>query len=306
MNDDVERAARNATSKADDALDTVEDAHDEAGRKASPLAANRWFQLVARIGYIVTGLIYLLIGVTTIRLALSRGTDGSADQADQHGAVQLIEAVPGGVVVCVIAAIATIALALWLLVEGFVDSSGEEDRKRRYFTLIKFVGKAVAYGALGITTLKTIFDSPGDTEEIADDTSAELMQTGFGAALLVIAGLAVLAFGIGLAVRGITRKFVDDLDLSSAGKAEKPVIAAGVIGYVARGVAFSLIGLTFIVAVFTRDPEDASGMSGALASVLEWPLGQPLLIVIGVGLIIGGVATALRAKFQKMREEPHD
>lgn len=280
------------------AADRVDAAHEEAGRAVAPLARSRGLRIAARAGYVVTGLVYLLIGVTAIRMAL--GAHGGAD-ADQTGAIRLIEAVPGGAIVLWPAAIAFVALALWLAVEGLAASASRRDRGDRARILVVHLAKAAAYAVLAASTIGVLANAEGDAEDAADDTSAQLLGSGPGTALLVVAGLGVIAFGIALAVRGIRRSFARDLDLAAAGGARELIVGVSAVGYVARGIAFALIGATLLLAAALRDPERASGLSGALAAVLEVPFGQPALIAIGIGLIVGGLATGLRARFQRMR-----
>lgn len=299
--DDAKRATARAKGRVeratDRAVDTVEDGHEQLAERLRPLAHHPALQGIARVGFIVTGLVYALIGWTAIRVVL--GVAG-ADSADQQGALKVLELVPGGVVLLAACAIALIALAVWFVIEGIAGSGSVSGRRETIAYLGKHVGKAIVYAALGITTLEVLFDTETDSEEVADEASSTLVQSGWGTALLLVAAAVIIGVGIAFVVIGIRRKFVEQLDLSSAGRFRGAVVALSVVGYFARGIAFMLIGVTFAVAALNRDPGQAGLMDSALKGLLGVPLGAPLLIVIGIGLIIAGLATMLRAKFQSM------
>ena len=294
---DVRGLADGAKDGADAVADRAERAHDRVGRHVAPWADNAVFRGIARAGFIVTGLVYLLIGWVAIRMAIGQG---GGESADQQGALKLVEAVPGGAVVLIVACVASFALAAWFVVEGIGSSAGIDDRRERLTELAKHAGKGVMYAVLGGSIIGVLTNSSGDAEAAAQDTSATLMQSWVGTALLVVAALVVVGVGVAFVVIGARRSFEKELDLSSAGRWRRAVVVITAIGYFARGLAFGCIGATLVTAAITRDPSDASGLSGALGAVRDLPFGPVLLAAIGVGLVIGGLALGLRARFQRM------
>lgn len=59
-------------------------------------------------------------------------------------------------------------------------------------------------------------------------------------------------------------------------------------GYVAKGVALGVVGVLFMVAAATNDPEEAGGLDAALRSLLELPAGTALLTAVGLGITAYG------------------
>ena len=63
----------------------------------------------------------------------------------------------------------------------------------------------------------------------------------------------------------MTRKFKDDLRTEQmSARTEKWVTRIGVVGYLARAVVYTLIGVFFIRAAWEFDPDEAVGLDGAL------------------------------------------
>ena len=115
------------------------------------------------------------------------------------------------------------------------------------------------------------------------------MATPAGVFLLGLVGLIVAAIGIAFIFRGITRAFKKHLVLpSGAGDtgveeaakdgARTGIVAFGVVGYIAKGIAIGVTGILFIVAAFTHDPETAGGLDAALHSLARTAVraGHPL------------------------------
>lgn len=286
--DQVKRGVSRAGDGAGEALDS-------AGHHAQKVTDHTWFRALARTGFVVSGLINALIGVTAILLA----TGGSSESADQQGAISLVEAVPGGVILLWICAAGAFALAIWFLLDAFVQRRRLEGADAAK-AMVKRLGTAVIYIVLGVGIVSALMGSGGNTEQSADQASSSIIDEWWGATLIVLVGLAIAGAGVFFIVKGIRRTFTETLDLGRAGRKRKLVVAAGVIGHVARGIAFVLIGALCVIAVVNRDPEAVSGLAGTLQQLASQPYGPYLLIAIGVGMIFYGIYMAFRARYENL------
>ncbi len=91
---------------------------------------------------------------------------------------------------------------------------------------------------------------------------------------------------------GWTGDFLVDLERHPG----RLVEVMGVIGFIARGVAFALVGFLFLGAAWTRHPDRSTGMDGALRWLTDVPWGRYELAVIAVGLMFFGVYLLTRAR----------
>ena len=251
------------------------------------------FRLAARVGYVVLGLVHVIIGLIAASIAVGSG----GGRADQSGAMEQIERVPFGVVVLWVIVLGLVALGVWQVTEAFLER--DPDPKRRWGHRAKELGTAVAYFAIAGTALVVALGGRSDSSESTRTLSARLLAEPAGVGLLVVIGLLVLGIGIAFVVRGIRRSFEKHLSLP-AGKVGSGIRVLGVVGYVAKGVAVAVVGVLFVVAALTHDPEKAGGLDAALKSLAELPFGRVLLWLVGAGLVVYGVYCFARARYARL------
>ncbi|CAD6006859.1 DUF1206 domain-containing protein [Agreia sp. COWG] len=251
-------------------------------------------EILARTGFAVLGLLHVLIGGIAIGLVVGAG---SGDSADQSGALKQLSSQPGGIVVIWVVAIGMFALLLWQIVQVFLQDDADE--KKRWAKRAKELGKGVAYGAVGATALTFALGGSSDSADSSQGLSATLLAHPGGVILLVVVGLVVAGLGVAFAVQGVLTKF-EKLLVIPAGSLGAFVRGLGITGYVAKGVALFVVGVLFVVAAVTADPEKASGMDGALKALVQLPFGQVILVIVGAGLIAYGLFCAARARWAKL------
>jgi hypothetical protein len=250
------------------------------------------FRTVARIGYVVLGIVHIVIGALAVSI-----TFGGGENADQGGAMQQIREAPFGALLLWVIALGLAALAVWQVTETVVER--DPDTKKKWGYRVKYLGTAVAYIAIAITALVYALGGSSDSSSSTKTFSAQLLATPGGVALLVVVGLGVLAIGVAFVVRGFTRAFEKHLDLP-AGAARKGIVTFGVVGYVAKGIAVAVTGVLFVVAALAHDPETAGGLDAALHTLAGLPFGPLILWVVGGGLIVYGVFCFARARYARM------
>jgi Domain of Unknown Function (DUF1206) len=268
---------------------------DSAPAKAAASAAQNSlaFRALARLGYVVLGVLHIVIGAIAISIAVGAG----GGEADQSGAMDQVSRAPFGGVLLWVITIGLVALGVWQLAEAFLER--DPDTKKRWGRRVKYVGTALAYFAIAGTALVYALGGRSDSSEAATDFSATLLATPGGVVLLVFLGLVVGGVGVAFIVRGIRRRFEEHLALPG-GPVGGGVRALGVVGYVAKGIAVAIVGVLFVVAAVTADPEKAGGLDAALKSLAALPFGQVVLWLVGAGLVVYGVYCFARARYARL------
>jgi hypothetical protein len=252
---------------------------------------------VARIGLVAYGAMHFLIGYLAIRLAWGvRGAD-----ADQTGALQTVADGPGGAVLLWLIGLGMLALALWqggevlLWWHGLLDPA---HRKRTAVVCAKCLAKALVYAVLGITALLFAVGLEYQADERLRDLTDRTLEIPGGALLVRGVAAAVVAVGVYTLVRGITGGFMKDIDLPAAPDRWEPLIEAiGRVGYVAKGIAFGLVGVLLWRAAASADVSTATGLDGAMTAIAGVGAGPWLLTAVAVGFAAFGVYALARARY---------
>ena len=262
---------------------------------ATQIAQNSVFERFARAGYVVNGLVHLTIGYLAIRIALGRG-GGSADQS---GALAALAGKPGGVVALWVAGVALLLMALWRLVETALGRSTDpksQGAPSEVLDRVKAFALAVVYFAFAYSTFGFARGAGKSTGEQNSGMSARLMQTRTGTIALIAAGVIIVAVGGYHVYKGASRNFLDDLKGSSSDLVRR----LGIVGYIAKGLVIAGAGILVIVAASRSEPNNATGLDGALKTLGAQPYGMALLILAGLGITTYGLYSFAMARYTKM------
>jgi hypothetical protein len=244
---------------------------------------NVWFERTAQAGFAASGLLHLLIAWIVLQLAL-----GDGGSADQSGALATLAAQPGGAVMLWVAAVVLAALGVWQLVETFV----ERELKDR----IKAVAVGIVYLALAFSAAKFAMGSGKSTSSQNAGLSGEMMQSGWGKAVLIVVALVLLGVGGYHVYKGATKGFLDELTVSGS----QAVTWTGIIGYVAKGLVLIGVGILVVVATLTSDPSKATGVDAAVKTLGSAPFGKVLLVLAAIGIAAYGAYGFIHARYAKM------
>jgi len=260
---------------------------------AGRIAQNPTFERFARAGFVMTGIVHLIVAYIALRIAF-----GGGGTADQSGAMGQIAAAPGGKAVLWIAVVAFLLMALWRLAEAVFGSASkpdEDSKEKEALRRGKALAVAVVYAVLTLTAFT--FARGGGKSSSGDSQSltARLMQSTAGTVALVIGGLVVLAVGGYYVHKGFTGRFMKDLDTHSTN-----IRRLGTTGYIAKGSAIGAIGVLVILAVTSSEPDKAAGLDGALKTLGAQPYGVVLLVIAALGIAAYGLFSFVQAKHAKM------
>ena len=272
----------------------------QAGYKAKGAATSKWMVMLARLGYAIKGVVYLIIGILAVQLAVGSG----GKTTDQKGALQTVSALPFGKFLLVIMTVGLFAFALWCFIQALFDTEGKGTQAKGIIARIGYAAVGIGYASLGFGAFQLLMGSGSAGKSSTTNTqdwTALLLKQPFGVALVVIAGLVVLGIAIYLFAKAYTTKFKDRLSLSSLNaRIRQIVINLGRMGYAALGVVFTIIGIFMVVAAIQHKASDAKGLDGALQALTQQPFGQFLLGIIALGLIAYGLYSFVEARYRRI------
>lgn len=256
------------------------------------------FEAVARAGYVANGVVHVLIGAIVLVLAFG----GDADGGDQTGALKAVAAAPLGFVLLWLIAIALCALGLWHLAEGILarDRSGDiEGAARKWGRRAAEWGQALVFVALGLIAASVALGARPDAEKTAEWASRGLLDIPGGSIALALIGLGIGVGGVSFVVMGIRRSFRSRMRIPHGARG-RTVEIAGIIGFVAKGIALLIVGVLVLIAAVRADAATAGGLDGAIDALLGLALGPLLAGAVGAGFLAYGFFTVYRAGLARM------
>lgn len=258
------------------------------------LAQNGVFERLARAGYVVNGVLHLIVGYLAIRVAF-----GDGGTADQTGALATLASKPGGPVALWLVTAALLTMGMWRLVEtvlGRASDRRSEGASTGVLDRAKAFGLAAVYLAFAYSAFGFARGGGRPADQQNSSISARLMQTTAGTVALVGCGVIIVAVGIYHIHKGASRNFVDDLK----GRSGYLVRRLGVAGYVGKGVVIAATGALVVVAACRSEPKKATGLDGALKTLGSQPFGAALLVASALGIITYGLYSFVMARSTRM------
>ena len=249
-------------------------------------------KVLARLGFVVNGVLHLLIGLIAIGVAV-----GNGGEADQSGALQQLSGAPGGVFLLWFVVLGFVALGAWQVVTAVLPP--RDRNTKRAVHVVKELGKGIVYLALAGTALTFALGGSSSSSQSNQQFSAKILAAPGGVFLILLIGVVIVGIGGYFVYKGITAKFTEDI-VPPAGTLGKVTLIVGRVGYIAKGIALAIVGVLFGVAAVTHDASKATGLDGALKSLVQLPFGVVVLVAAGIGLIFYAVYLFFRARYAKL------
>jgi hypothetical protein len=266
-----------------------------AGRSTSPSTA---FEVLTRTGFVSRGLIYAIVGWLAIEVA-THATPGSS--ANQKGALETIAKQPLGHWLLIVVAIGLGAYAIWRFVQAYVGHGPEGGGDASGFGRISAAASGCAYLAMCALAVSILMGASSRSSGNPHRSAAGVLGWPGGQWIVGIAGLVFIGVGLFQGYKGVTRRFLDeDKTEEMGGLTTRAITIMGVIGHLARMVAFGLIGAFAVKAAVDYAPRNAVGLGGALERLSRQTYGTFLLAVVAAGLIAFGLYSIAEARYRRI------
>jgi Domain of Unknown Function (DUF1206) len=266
-----------------------------AERAAVHAAESGPIKTLGRVGLIAYGLVHLLVAYLAVRVAF-----GGGGKADKTGALQTIAEQPAGRFLLWVLTAGLVALTVWQLAEAGWGHQYRRPQRRRTLQRLVSLGEAAVAGALAYSSFKVASGKGGKSKGEKAAFVDRVFDWPAGELLVAAVGLGIVAIAAYLIHRGMTRRFVEDLDLAGAEPHARDVaIRFGQVGWMALGVAYGIIGLLITYSAVTYDPEKATGMDTALKTLAGQPYGTVALLLVAAGLACFGVYCLFDARYRR-------
>ena len=275
---------------------------------ASQATISPVMETLLRLGFIVRGLIYGVMGLLAFQVVLGRG----GKLTDPQGAIAAIGNTTFGGILLYGILVGLAAYGLWGLIRAIFDPLHKGTDAKGSVERIGFAISGFSYLGLGFATYNLIQGRASAAQNGAQ--SAQLQHTagailskpwggwvvGFAAILMIIAGYLEMK-------KGFDHGFHQQFNSYALTNDQRKIITRiGRFGEFARGVVYTLIGLFLLVAAYTNNPSKAQGIDGVFSSLLQQPFGPWLLGIVALGLIAFGFYSMMSGVLLRLkRGAPH-
>jgi hypothetical protein len=262
---------------------------------SSGFVNSRWFEGLARSGFVARGLVYGIIGLLALKLAL--GSGGRA--ANQHGAMKALAAQPFGKVLLLLLAIGLAGYAGWRLTRAALGRGPEGADQG--FDRVAALASGLVYAAFFVLALEVLTGSDSAKTGNPKTTTAGVLGWPAGTLLVVLAGAVFLGVAAYQVYRGVTRKFLEDSKTEEMRpEVQRWIARIGTVGHLARAIVFGIVGAFLIKAAVDYNGRTAVGLDGALAKVQQQAYGHFLLGLVACGLIAFAVYSMSDARYRRI------
>jgi Domain of Unknown Function (DUF1206) len=270
----------------------------EVKQQAKETIRGPFGQGLARWGLVSKGSLYVLVGVIAADVSIG----GGERLQDRGGALATLTDTWYGKLLVGLLAIGLAGYAAWRFAEGVLGRPLEGGKKEGWPKRMSYFARSAWYLGLLAIALGALYganESGGSQEE--DRATAQVLDLPLGRWIVAGVGLGILGAGVFNLWRGVTARFRKNLKLRKMSEVEeRSFTVMGIVGHIARGVVFSLIGFFLVRAAWQYDPEEAIGLDGALAQIVRQDYGDTLLAVVATGLIAYGLYCYAEARYREV------
>ncbi|GAA3961243.1 DUF1206 domain-containing protein [Allohahella marinimesophila] len=260
-----------------------------------------WIEYAARAGYSAKMVVYVLLGALAILAAFG---SQSSEQLSQKGVFQEILQQPFGRILLGLVALGLVCYAFWRLVQAIKNTENVSDDAKGYIKRFFFVVTGLIYGtgALLAAKMASGTSSGGSSGNQTESMTAQLMSMEWGLWLVGLLGAIVIALALVQFKHAWKADFISKFRQGEMSRNEIDASCkAGRGGCAARGIVYLLVGIFFVQAAWTTNPQEAGGMKEVLQTLLQQPYGPWLLAAVGAGLVAYGVFCGFEAKYRRTR-----
>jgi Domain of Unknown Function (DUF1206) len=275
----------------------------QAGNNAvKRAAANPALELLERLGYLVRGALYAVMGLLALRIVLSVA---GGQTTDLTGSLVVLVTNPMGKLVLIVVAVGLAAYSLWGFTRAIYDPLHRGSDASGYMARLGFVTSALSYGAIVIFALQLLAGSGATTNDSTQKTIASVLTHPAGGALTILIGLVVIGVALGQFLEAYRATFARDLKGAEMSATTRDIaVKLGRFGMFARGVIFLVIGWFVVQAGIHHDPAQTQGFSGAFVFLLAQPFGRILLGIVALGFVALGLHSFACARWVKLMGTP--
>ncbi len=258
--------------------------------------ARPWVIWMGRVGFAAMGVVHLLVGILAIMSVVS-----IASASGTEGALRQIVRLPFGQILLIIVAVGLVNYALWRFIQASMDTDAKGSDFKGFATRIGFAVIGVVYLGLSFSAVKIFLGAQDKNDVWAESWTAWLLAQPFGQWLVGLAAAIAAIVGILHFYIAYATKFRENWKLEEMSESQENWGTwFGIVGFIARGVVFCIIGFFLAYAAWQSNAGRVRDFGSALDALEQQPYGVWLLGIVAVGLFSYGFFIFSQVRFRRI------
>jgi hypothetical protein len=258
--------------------------------------SSRQIKRFAQAGLSAKGIVYCLLGVLAFMAAFRIG-GASGEDADKTGVFGAIYKQTGGQILLAIVAAGLVCYTIWRGIQAFSDTEGKGKDMKGLAVRGRYLFSGLFYASVAFSAVRMLLGNGKGSGDSQQSFAQELLSKPAGQWMAGIVAAVLLGNGIYQVYYGLSEKYRKHVD-KAGGQGTKALLTAGKIGYVARGVVWTLLAWLFFKAALHANAAEAGDTSKAFSFLQHAAYGPYLLGGVAIGLICYGVFNFVRARYE--------
>jgi len=258
--------------------------------------AHPWIHGATQVGWVAKGVVYGALGWAAIEISLAKS---AADDAAYTG---IVTALSAGAFTRFLLAVIAVGLVFYIGFRLLSVALIDEVDVNAWAHRVGYLASAATYVTIAWAAGSAVIDGVSETgESKVERVSKALLGSGLGRFALVVFGAAAFGVAIYFVYKGVTRRFMSQIETASLGPVERRVIEySGAAGWVGRGLTVVVVASFVTWAAIDSDPNDVRGIDSAMHRVANGNAGQLVVFGLGLCLLIYAFFCVLSARRRRM------
>ncbi|MGY2896847.1 DUF1206 domain-containing protein [Deinococcus sp. UYEF24] len=255
-----------------------------------------WLVVLARLGYVAKGLVFLIVGIYVAELAIGQ----ARSPRNVQGVLFDLATEPFGRLLVVGISAGLFGYALWLFARGVFDADRQGRTPMALLRRASCLLSGFTYGALAYFAASVVVGAgTAPTEAATRGWTTILLKSEAGWWLVMLAGGVGMVLAINQFVVAVTGMFLQFTPLSGQRRwLRQGVRRLGQLGGLVRGGLFLVVGWLFLRAGWHHDAQLAGGLKKALAVLGHSPLGMWILGLVALGFMAMGLYALAQTRYR--------
>ncbi|MGB3547236.1 MAG: DUF1206 domain-containing protein [Saprospiraceae bacterium] len=257
----------------------------------------RWLEYYARFGYAAKGVLYGSTGVLAILAALDFNRNETV--VGSTGALRSIANQPFGRVLVILIAASLMGYVVWRFLQAFLDPEHSGCDASDIVRRIGYGCSGCVYASIAYSVVDILSEPVTDGDRSAEEWVFIIMRQPFGRWLIGAAGFGFFCIGCYYFYRAIKAEFRKRFKLHKMSDvAKRWAFIVGRVGIAARGVVYTVIGVSAMRAAWLFDADEIKTTEQALAVFNDNPANEIVLLTLGVGFVAYAIHMAFQARYR--------